>query len=38
MAVCPPEWRAVRVCRGRGGVLRVDHHTSRQSVHHDKLV
>lgn len=33
-----PEWRAIRVRRGRGGVLRVDRHTSRRSVRRDELV
>ncbi|KAI9437906.1 enhancer of polycomb-like-domain-containing protein [Lactarius psammicola] len=33
-----PGWRAVRVRRGRGGVLRVDRHSSRWSLSRDELV
>ena len=33
-----PQWRAVRVRRGRGGVLRVDRRTPRQSPPSDELL
>jgi len=33
-----PEWRAVRVRRGRGGVLRVDRRTARRPPARDKLL
>jgi enhancer of polycomb-like protein len=33
-----PEWRAVRVRRGRGGVLRVDRHTTCRSLARDELL
>jgi len=33
-----PEWRAVRVRRGRGGVLRVDRRTTRRSPARDELL
>ncbi|KAN0130003.1 hypothetical protein V8E53_012157 [Lactarius tabidus] len=33
-----PEWPAVRVRQGHGGVLCVDCHTSQQPMHHDELV
>jgi len=33
-----PEWRAIRVRRGRGGVLRVDRRTTRRSPARDELL